>query len=63
MQHDITGWNVGDSVVIATTGPGTSESIAQTEVHIIAAVSSAEWKLTLEKPIEYTHFAETETHG
>nr|XP_014351910.1 PREDICTED: fibrocystin-L [Latimeria chalumnae] len=52
---DAVDWKVGDEVLITTT----SYDSWQTETRIISAVSSDRKSLALDKPLAYTHIAET----
>ncbi|CAK89031.1 unnamed protein product (macronuclear) [Paramecium tetraurelia] len=47
-------WNVGESIVIATS----SNNIEENEIRIIKAVSSDKKSITLDKPLSYTHTSE-----
>jgi hypothetical protein len=51
------GWVVGDQIVIA----GTSRDMNEAEVRNITAVSGSQ--ITLDKPLRFRHFGETESYG
>lgn len=56
LQHSV-GWQVGDEIVIASTGHRHSQ--AQNEKHTISAVSPNGKTLTLESALKFKHVGET----
>ena len=58
---DPVSWNVGDQIVIATTGD--SLSIGQSETNYIKSVSSDKQTITLQSPLQFQHLSETRTIG
>ena len=52
-------WNVGDKIVLATTGKRHSQ--AQNEVRIISAISSDKLTLTLTEALKYEHIGVSQT--
>ncbi|KAL3886657.1 hypothetical protein ACJMK2_026637 [Sinanodonta woodiana] len=54
-------WNVGDEIVIASTGGFRSQN--ETEKHIISAISADKRTITLVSPLKFEHLGVTETFG
>ncbi|KAL3886654.1 hypothetical protein ACJMK2_026634, partial [Sinanodonta woodiana] len=52
-------WNVGDEIVIASTGGFRSQN--ETEKHRISAISADKQNITLESPLKFKHLGVTET--
>lgn len=54
-----TGWEIGDSIVIASTGFEMNEA----EYRTITSVSNDGRTITLDAPLEHSHFGEIESHN
>ncbi|KAK3587658.1 hypothetical protein CHS0354_042441 [Potamilus streckersoni] len=54
-------WNVGDEIVIASTGGFRSQN--ETEKHIISSISADKQTLTLASPLKFEHLGVVETFG
>ncbi|MBX2856822.1 MAG: cadherin-like domain-containing protein [Rhodobacteraceae bacterium] len=56
---EATGWEVGDKIAIASTDFG----IEQAEELTIVKIEDGGRKVTIDKPLEYMHYGETETYS
>jgi hypothetical protein len=58
---DPVGWQIGDQIVIATTGDKSSQG--QTETNFITSISADKKTLTLQTPLKFQHLSISRTVG